>query len=118
MEIPVQVKYKLLSADFSASTHYKQKKCLETFMVTEFNKILLGSSSKPMFQRQISLSGFQYQLVYLNHLTWLSMYISSSWKVCFKSFAWNSLLHISDNKCSQFFPQDTTAPCGPGPPHC
>jgi len=42
MEIPVKGKYILLSADFSASTHYKQNTCLETFMVTEFNKILSG----------------------------------------------------------------------------
>jgi hypothetical protein len=41
-EIPVQGKHKLLSADSSASTHYKQNTCLEVFMVTEFNNILSG----------------------------------------------------------------------------
>jgi hypothetical protein len=42
MEIPVQGKYILLSTDFSASAHYKQNICLETFIVTEFNTILSG----------------------------------------------------------------------------
>lgn len=38
------------------------------------------------------------------------MYISSSWKVCFKSSAWKTLLHISENICGQFFPPRHNSP--------